>query len=430
MKMRKLLSVVLAGIMVIGGVTGCSEQKTSDGKKAKDNITLTVMMVSESAVKLFVDKFDVPGKFKEEYPNVTVEFELVKGDTLSVLKMRDQANELPDVIAGQMDWRYTIKDKLEPLNDLECVKNNLYAKDAAIDGNVLAVNYESFYNCTFYRKDIFEKYNLEVPQTWDEFINVVETINAKGEYIPMAVGGKDEWPLYPYGMDATIIASGGTTALDDMAANDAPFSEGEPAYSAFSKMKQLCDLKAFGNDPLGIGFDEAKTFIGNANKAVMFPSSQWALGDVQASMGGTLDNIGVMFIPYRENESDPLYAVSEIGMPLMVTKSENSDMAKIFVDWMFNQELYTQYLEASGLISTVTTVDTPYVPVFKEAIEKTTHLVPLAKLNGDVYTSVVSGARFNFDTVNAAIMSNKNFEELMATNNENWKSARTELGLK
>lgn len=405
-----------------------SSTAASSAAATGEEMTLSVMMISESATKQFVEEFDVPGKFKEMYPNVTVEFELIKGDTLNVLKMREQADELPDVIAGQMDWRFTLKDKLEPLNDLESVKNNLYAADTAIDGNVLAVNYESFYNLTFYRKDIFKEYGLEVPKTWDEFIKVIEAINAKGEYIPLAVGGKDEWPLYPYGKDATIISSGKASALDDMAAMDEPFTEGQPAYQAFSKMKQLVDIKAFGSDPLGIGFDEAKTFIGNANKAVMFPTSQWALGDIETSVEGNMENIGVMFIPYRDAETDPLYAVTEIGMPFMVTKSEHSDMAKTFVDWMFNEELYTQYLDKTGLISTVSTIETPYAPIFKEAIDGTPGLTPIAKVNGEMYPKVEAGARFNFDTVNAAIMSQKDFAALMQENNTAWKAARAELG--
>lgn len=441
MKKRKSLCALLAAIMLMGVVAGCQSAPAPGNSSApgasqsgapKDSgnqkeIKLSVMMVSESATKLFTDEFDVPAKFKEKYPNVTVDFELVKGDTLSVLKMRDQADELPDIIVGQLDWQYAIKDRLEKLNDLDCVKNNLYAEDAAIDGNVFAVNYESFYNCTFYRKDIFKKYNLEIPKTWDEYIKVIETINEKGEYIPLAVGGKDEWPLYPYGMDAAIISSGKASALDEMAATDSPFSEGQPSYAAFKKLKQLTDLKAFGSDPLGIGFDESKTFLGTASKAAMFPSSQWALGDVKTSAGGNLDNIGVFFTPYREKESDPLYAVTEIGMPFMVTKSENSEMAKTFVNWMFNSDLYKSYLEKSGLISTVTTVETPYAPIFKEAIDAAKDLKPIAKIKTESFTKMVTAAKFNFDTVSAAVLSGKDLNELMEQNNTAWKTAKAEL---
>lgn len=430
MKKIKTACALMATLMVAGSLAGCNSAFGSKpGKTPSDSqkeIKLSVMMVSENATKLFTEEFDVPAKFKEKYPNVTVDFELVKGDTLSILKMREQAGELPDVIGGQPEWRYTIKDKLEPLNDLDCVKNNLYAKDLAIDGNAYAVNYESFYNCTFYRKDIFKKYGLKVPQTWDQYINVVKTIKDKGEYIPLAVGGKDQWTLFSFGTDASVLC-GGKNTRNDMVASDAPFSKGKPAYEAYAKLKQLADMKAFGSDPLGIGFDEAKTFLGTSNKAVMFPLSQWAQADIQTSAGGSLDNIGVFFTPYREKESDPLYAMSEIGLPFMVTKSEHSEMAKKFVDWMFNEDLYTSYLAKAGLVSTVTTVETPYSPIFKEAIDSAKGLTPIASVKTKEFTNMISASKFDFDATAAAIISGKNLDEVMNQSNKVWKTAKSEL---
>ncbi len=434
-KFKTLLVAAVALSTVLTSFAGCSKEPaesstplvsseeatatTAPGKKTK----LSVMMVSENATKIFLDDLKIPEKYNEKDPNTTVDIELVKGDTLNVLKIRMQANELPDVIVGQADWIYTLGDTLEPLNDLECVKDNIYAADLAIDGNSYAVPYESFYNCTFYRKDIFAKYNIEVPKTWQQFVDAVKLIADKGEYIPLAVGGKDEWPLYPYGIDSTIIEAGNAQILNEMATMEDPFAPGKPAYNAYSKLKELSDLKAFGEDPLGIGFDDSKTFLGTSNRAVMFPSSQWAVGDVATANGGTLDNIGVMFIPHREKESDPLYTVSEIGMPFMVTKSENSAVAKDFVNWLFSDEIYTAYLEKVGLISTLKTVETPYAPIFKEAIDSTANLVPLAKVNNELYTDVVAGARFSFDQGCAAIMSNKDLDELMAKYNSDWAKA-------
>ena len=41
-----------------------------------------------------------------------------------------------------------------------------------------------------YRKDIFGQYGLEVPKTWDEFLNVCKVLKDNGE-IPLIVGGKE-----------------------------------------------------------------------------------------------------------------------------------------------------------------------------------------------------------------------------------------------
>ncbi|MFQ7551442.1 MAG: extracellular solute-binding protein [Blautia marasmi] len=54
-------------------------------------------------------------------------------------------------------------------------------------------------NCEFflYRKDVFEKYDLEVPKTWDDFLNVCQTLKEKEE-IPLIVAGKENWQLMRY----------------------------------------------------------------------------------------------------------------------------------------------------------------------------------------------------------------------------------------
>ncbi|MGQ9628475.1 MAG: ABC transporter substrate-binding protein [Anaerolineae bacterium] len=44
----------------------------------------------------------------------------------------------------------------------------------------------------FYRKSIFEKYNLKPPETWEEFLKVCETLKANG-VAPIAIGTKYPW---------------------------------------------------------------------------------------------------------------------------------------------------------------------------------------------------------------------------------------------
>lgn len=47
-----------------------------------------------------------------------------------------------------------------------------------IDGKVYAAPFSVLYNGILYNKHIFDKYNLEVPETWDDFIKVCDTLKA------------------------------------------------------------------------------------------------------------------------------------------------------------------------------------------------------------------------------------------------------------
>jgi ABC-type glycerol-3-phosphate transport system substrate-binding protein len=44
-------------------------------------------------------------------------------------------------------------------------------------------------------KQVFADYNLQPPQTWDEFITICETLRANGE-TPLAISGNEPWASY------------------------------------------------------------------------------------------------------------------------------------------------------------------------------------------------------------------------------------------
>ena len=109
-----------------------------------------------------------------------------------------------------------------------------------------------------YYESIFEEYNLEIPTTWDEFINAAVTIKNGGKYIPIGLGAKDAWADYPYNEFMPLVEAKNGALWNAMAAMDEPFSPGEPFYEAYKKIQKLYDAKVFGDDPLGISFDQIK----------------------------------------------------------------------------------------------------------------------------------------------------------------------------
>lgn len=49
----------------------------------------------------------------------------------------------------------------------------------------------------YYNKQVFAKYNLQEPQTWEEFIQVCETLRANGE-TPLSISGNEPWSSYEW----------------------------------------------------------------------------------------------------------------------------------------------------------------------------------------------------------------------------------------
>ncbi|ACL69095.1 ABC transporter substrate-binding protein [Halothermothrix orenii] len=64
-------------------------------------------------------------------------------------------------------------------------------------------------NCLVYRKDIFEKYNLKVPETLDEVIEVGKIIEEKTDLTGIVVRGTRSWATIHPGFYSGLVASGG-----------------------------------------------------------------------------------------------------------------------------------------------------------------------------------------------------------------------------
>ena len=74
--------------------------------------------------------------------------------------------------------------KLEDLTDIwdqYVVPNGVAAsvKDSlSFDGKVYAVPYSLIYNMIIYNKDVFDQYKIEVPTTFDEFVEACATLTS------------------------------------------------------------------------------------------------------------------------------------------------------------------------------------------------------------------------------------------------------------
>ncbi|HOF95402.1 MAG TPA: ABC transporter substrate-binding protein, partial [Clostridia bacterium] len=93
------------------------------------------------------------------------------------------------------------------------------------DGKMFAVPFAAVSHAVYYNKDIFAAQGLSVPATWDEFIEVCQTLKDNG-ITPLANGVADEWdilecfflgmlPNYVGGADQRVLYEKGDKKLND-----------------------------------------------------------------------------------------------------------------------------------------------------------------------------------------------------------------------
>ncbi|MEW5815057.1 MAG: sugar ABC transporter substrate-binding protein [Spirochaetota bacterium] len=122
-------------------------------------------------------------QYEGNHPNVKVQLELVSADNLIPYYATNLAGgNTPDigVTWDSLTIEYVTKDYALPLDDIvndmggidEFVKYSLFNKD----GHIYNMPYAGGGPVLWIRKDLFEKYNIKIPETWDEWLDAAKKL--------------------------------------------------------------------------------------------------------------------------------------------------------------------------------------------------------------------------------------------------------------
>lgn len=417
---------MLVMLLVMGMTLGCSNKASKTGSQGKD-VTLKFLLFDQFQYGYFTETTNLNDVYNEVKPNVHIEFELAKDSEqfAEILKIRNSANELPDLMTLKPYMLSKFKDVMAPLTDLKATKNNIFANQFAVDGAVVGIPERSFGEFVYYRKSIFKKYGLDIPTTWEEFIETASIVRDKKEYIPLIMGGKDAWPVYPFNEFMPSLEASDGYLWNTMATEDAPFTKGKPFYESYKKIQALYDAKVCGDDPLGIGFDQAKAmFI--AGEGAMLAAGQWYYADYKNN-GGDIEDLGLFLLPTRNSKSDSFNTIAMVDGFIATPKGyENEAESKAFIEWYFSSDYYKGYLTATENNPTVKGIKSDN-PLFKAAYDRVeVNYIVYDGGNEDFYTI---GDSFGFDVkkIGQEMLAGKDFETLMKELNEKWAKGRKKL---
>ncbi|MEV7692263.1 ABC transporter substrate-binding protein [Microbacterium sp. NPDC089189] len=193
---RRLLPGVLAlgaaSALVLAGCSGGAA--TADG----DKTTIRFLYATgdetwNAVVKGVVDAFN------EQSTTTTVQLDPLPAgsDYATALKTMDATGNWPAVVDMRDTLTYVNAGKLAPIPDSVTALLDPAVFAPAEDGNVYtvpntALNGEIGMNIV-YNKSYFEEHDLEVPETYDDFIDLMDEIVANGD-VPLATAAGEVWP--------------------------------------------------------------------------------------------------------------------------------------------------------------------------------------------------------------------------------------------
>jgi len=286
-----LLSLSIAALLAFAGCSSQSaEQAGSQGEgggqtaNAGEKVTLSFMHLwpagSSKQHNMIVN--EIIQEFQAAHPNVTIKTEILENEQYkNKLKVLSASNELPDV---GMTWAAGflepyVKGKLfAPVDDILAggLKESFVpgtTEAYAIDNKTYALPVELNIVPVYYNKAIFAKYNLQPPQTYEEFQGIVKTLADNG-VPPIALGNKDRWTgslWYMYLADRI----GGAEALKKAIDRSGTFEDPSLVHAA-NEVQKLVDMNAFVKGFNGLSNDEGKSEFMNG-KAAMYLMGTWEL---------------------------------------------------------------------------------------------------------------------------------------------------------
>lgn len=362
--------LAIMAIILTAALAGCSSSnQASNDSGSKKVIKFMHLWPAGSSKQQNLIVTDIINQYEKAHPNVKIDVEVLENEQYkNKMKVLSSSNELPDVgftwAAGYMT-PFVKGNLFAPLDDvLNSGLKDSFVKGTteayAIDGKTYGLPLELNIAPIYYNKEIFKKYNLEVPQTYSDFQNVVKTLASKG-VAPIALGNKDRWTgslWYMYLADRI----GGSDVLTKAISRTGSF-EDPSLVTAADDVQKLVNENGFIKGFNGLSNDEGKSEFLNG-KAAMYLMGTWELPNFTTNKDipqSFRDSVGYFKFPTVEGGKGNINSwVGGPGVGLFVAqnskvKPEAKDFVKFFV-----QKWGEQSVKKAGVIP-ATKVDTASV---------------------------------------------------------------------
>lgn len=340
---KKMSLAAITGLSLLG-LSACSSQgESTDGKVTIEYFNQKGEMVDTLR--------EIAKDFEKENPNVHVKVVNVP-NAGEVLKTRVLAGDVPDVVniypqsIELQEWaKAGYFEDLSNKDYLKRVKNH-YTDKYAIDGKIYNIPYTANAYGIYYNKDKFKELGLKVPETWEEFEELVDTIIAKGE-TPFAIAGADTWTLNGYHQLALATSTGGGKEANDYLR----FSKPNAIKSSDSVLKddfRLLDLfrkkGAMQTNWQGAGYTDVVGAFARGD-ALMTPNGSWAITAINAQ--DPKFNVGTFPFPGKQKGQSLTIGAGDLAWSIS-SSSKHKKEANAFVEYMSRPEVMQKYYDVDG----------------------------------------------------------------------------------
>jgi raffinose/stachyose/melibiose transport system substrate-binding protein len=371
---RRSVTLSVAAVLVATLVPACGDDDASGKTK------IELFQFKGEAVEIFQTLVD---DFEATHPNIDVVLNNVPNADAAI-RTRLVRNDVPDVMTlngsgnfaqlARADVFYDFSQ--EPVLDTvnPAIVKILTDLGTSGEGEVNGIPFANNADGVIYNKDLFAKYGVEVPTTWDEMIAAADTFKAAG-VTPFYITLKDAWTSLP--------------AWNALASNLPPadfwkkVDDGETSFQAdypvvAERLEQLFDYGQ--EDKFSKGYEDGNRAFAEGD-VPMYLQGIWAISAIRNYDPDF--EIGTFALPM--DTPDDTRLVSGVDVALTMPKSpDHPEESLALIDYLMQPDVVDKYVHDQAAIPTLNGVlsEDPdlagLLPYFKEQrlVGFTDHQIP------------------------------------------------------
>ncbi len=204
---------------------------------------------------------------------------------------------------------------------------------ATIDGHKYFLPTQMSGSFVWYRPDIFAQYNIQVPTTWDEFLQVCDTLKTNG-VIPLMIADQAKWPAQ-FEWTAIYVNKYGLAKYDELLHNKIPWTD-PSVVDAFNVLRDLVTkgyvwpgYNSTDIDPGNIPFSQGKV--------AMWYQGTWMISTFLGNNKTLPFSVGFFPFPAFPGVKPTIEVFAENTL-MIDSKSKYKDQAAEFLNWIISDQ--------------------------------------------------------------------------------------------
>lgn len=275
---------------------------------------------------------------KQKLPNIEIEYQFIENAQYdNIIGTQLAAGSGPDIISvgPPAATQYNKLGYLADLSNLADRFSDAGTSVYSVDGKLVALPGISWFEGIYYNKEIFAKYGLKPPKTFEEELKLHEDLKKNGVK-PQAMGAKSFEPMMKSSMGLIMNEFLSQPANKDF---DAKYGKGETTLegnwnAGLEKWSELIKRGYLTNDMLGIDYDQALDEFATG-KAAMWESGPWALEAIKQKN----PNIQLDMFPFYGSAGGPGWLIGGPGVGFAANAhSKNADAVMQVLDLIATPE--------------------------------------------------------------------------------------------